>query len=397
MSYFAIITSVRFFILFKEVFAVNKKKWLALSISTMVLVVAAFFTWQFAIRPTTTTTEQSSQSSATVKAVSAEAVYEELIGNLGSVINETEKKQVFTLIEKLLDVEKSGNDDTERNAIYKDIIKILDEVTLRGHAQEELNTYKMYFNAALSTQGTSLETKDGPVSQKYQYSIEDDGNILPKSETAKSATKDEFSHHKETWENAQKITPFELLKDLDYYEPFYSNITEVSAVGGYIEPNFNVTPYEWSIGLSVNAVNALNLPYVLIHEYGHYLSLKDATIKTANNGIEKEVSGGKLLQDFIVDGIRYIAGEFENIDKDKHYLFYARHKDDYVSKYAATNVLDDFAESFAHFVAGASFNSEVLNRKMNFFNSRSELVEIKNKILDNMKANNMGDIVIATK
>ncbi len=375
----------------------KKKKWLALSISTIVLVFAAFFTWQFAIRSTTTTTEQSSQSSTTVKAVSAETVYEELIGNLGSVINEIEKEQVFTLIEKLLDVEKKGNDATERNAIYKDIIKILDEVTLRGYAQEELNTYKMYFNSALSMQSSSSDTKDGPVSQKYQYSIEDDGSILPKSETAKSATKDEFSHHKETWENAQKIIHFELLKDLDYYEPFYSNLTVASTAGGYINPNFNVTPYEWSIGLSVNAVNALDLPYVLTHEYGHYLSLKDATIKSTGNGSEKEVSGGKLLQDFIVDGIGYIAGEFENIDKDKYYLFYARHKDDYVSKYAATNVLDDFAESFAHFVAGASFNSEVLNRKMNFFNSRPELVEIKNKILDNMKANNMGDIVIATE
>lgn len=375
---------------------VKKKKWLALSISTIVLVVAAFFTWQFAIHPTTTTTEQSSQSSTTARAVSAETVYEELIGNLGSVINETEKEQVFTLIEKLLDVEKNGNDATEKNEIYKDIIKILDEVTLRGHTQEALNTYKAYFNAALSTQSTSSEEKDGPVSQKYQYSIEDDSSILPKSETAKSATKDEFSHHKETWENAQKIIPFELLKDLDYYEPFYSNLTVASTAGGYINPNFNVTPYEWSIGLSVNAVNALDLPYVLTHEYGHYLSLKDATIKSTGNGSEKEVSGGKLLQDFIVDGVGYIAGEFENIDKDKHYLFYARHKDDYVSKYAATNVLDDFAESFAHFVVGASFNSEVLNRKMNFFNSRPELVEIKNKILDNMKVNNMGNIAIAT-
>ncbi len=375
----------------------KKKKWLALSIGTIVLVFAAFFTWQLAVHPTTTTTEQSSQSSTTAKIVSAETVYEELIGNLGSVINEKEKEQVFDLIEDSLDVEKNGNDDTERNAIYKDIIKILDEVTLCGHTPEELNTYKLYFNVALSIQSTSLDTKDGPVSQKYQYSIEDDGSILPKSETAKSATKDEFSRHRETWENAQKIIPFELLKDLDYYEPFYSNITEVSAVGGYINPNFNVSPYEWSIGLSANAVNALDLPYVLIHEYGHYLSLRDATIKTASNGIEKEILGGKFLQDFIVDGIGYIAGEFENIDKDNHYLFYARHKDDYVSKYAATNLLDDFAESFAHFVAGASFNSKVLNRKMTFFNSRPELVEIKNKILDNMKANNMGDMVIVTE
>ncbi len=160
--------------------------------------------------------------------------------------------------------------------------------------------------------------------------------------------------------------------------------------------NFDSMPYEWCIGVATNA-DEKDLPYILIHEYGHYISLKDTNLKFSYglSGIKAE--GGELLQSFIEKCLGHIAEELENIEDDNHYLLYARHKDDFVTKYAASNLLEDFAESFAKFVKGPEFDSEVLKQKMEFFNSKSDLVAVKNQIIANLKNKGIEEIADATQ
>lgn len=85
------------------------------------------------------------------------------------------------------------------------------------------------------------------------------------------------------------------------------------------------------------------------------------------------------------------------MSKDKLYLFYARHKDDFVTKYVASSLLEDFAESFAQFVADSDVESETLKRKKEFFNDNEGLLTIKTKILKNIENNNIGEIAPATE
>ena len=179
--------------------------------------------------------------------------------------------------------------------------------------------------------------------------------------------------------------------------PFEADKTQGSYAAGFMQPiNFDSTPYEWCIGVASNADEKV-LSYILIHEYGHYISLKDTTIKLTDGLSNIKAEGGELLQSFIEKCLGHIADELENIEDNNHYLFYARHKDDFVTKYAASNLLEDFAESFAKFVQSSTFESESLKRKMEFFNSNPDLVAIKNQIITNLKNNGIEKIADSTQ
>lgn len=365
----------------------KKNKVLIISICAVGLIMASFFIWKFTSQTTHVDTNiQSSKSEPEIKLSKEEQIYKDLVGNLTNVINDTEKSQVQTLINKLVKIENNGNDNKEKESVYKEIIKILDEVTLRGHNKDELEEYKKYFSAAKKSANLFPEM--------YRYIIKNDGGL---ESDIRGINEFEHPEHTEEWENIKKIIPFELIKEIKYFVPFEIDKSTGSYMMGFMQPlDFGVTPYEWCVGVELEA-DKDKLPYIMIHEYGHFISLRDTTLKFTDklNGIKSE--GGELLQSFVANCLGHISEELEYIDESNHYLFYARHKDDFVSKYAATNLLDDFAESFAHFVMGSNYDSEVLKRKMEFFNNREEIVIIKNQILNNMKKNNMGEITAVTQ
>ena len=344
---------------------VNKKLILICFSIVVTLGLTTFFVLNFS----ETNSEQVSDSVAeqdaenfSLKELSAEEkIYKELIGNLYDEINDLEKERVQNLIKEIVKIENDDNDTSKKADIYKNIIKILDEVTLRGHHQDELDDYKKYYE--------STKNAVGSPAKMHQYQIKENGEIefdLLNGDTS------EYNYHKEIWKRG-------------------------AYAAGFMQPiDFNSTPYEWSIGVASNA-NEKDLSYILIHEFGHYISLKDTTIKI-NAGLNNiKAEGGELLQSFIEKCLGHIAEESENVEDSNRYLFYARHKDDFVTKYAASNLLEDFAESFAKFVKSSNFESERLKCKMEFFNSRSDLVAIKNQIITNLKDNGIEEIVDMTQ
>ena len=68
-------------------------------------------------------------------------------------------------IKEIVKIENDDNDTSKKADIYKNIIKILDEVTLRGHHQDELDDYKKYYESTKNAVGSpatepaSLEVK----------------------------------------------------------------------------------------------------------------------------------------------------------------------------------------------------------------------------------------------
>ena len=55
------------------------------------------------------------------------------------------RKNYKNLIKEVVEIENGDNDISRKTTIYKNIIKILDEVTLRGHSQENSDKYKRYY------------------------------------------------------------------------------------------------------------------------------------------------------------------------------------------------------------------------------------------------------------
>ena len=127
----------------------------------------------------------------------------------------------------------------------------------------------------------------------------------------------------------------------------------------------------------------------LIHEYAHILTLStdefDATASCPDAG---EMSSGCAdpTSTIVAFRDRFWAGyddapAADNDDADAADDFYLAHEDDFVSDYAATNVVEDLAESFMTYVLEeSSAGSGVVAEKLAFFDDYPELAAIRERI-----------------
>lgn len=127
----------------------------------------------------------------------------------------------------------------------------------------------------------------------------------------------------------------------------------------------------------------------LVHEYAHILSLgaddtdpdTDACETVALN--EGCLVPGAALADFEMRFWRGYtdAPSPDNDDADRAWDFYQDHEDDFVSDYAATNVAEDFAESFMTFVLEPSREGDtVVAEKLRFFDAYPEYADARGRI-----------------
>ena len=147
-------------------------------------------------------------------------------------------------------------------------------------------------------------------------------------------------------------------------------------------------PTQWMlVANAAYADDSDTLLQALIHEYAHVLSLNVDQVPEASGSCETlELSEGCALPTSFIDDFQvefWVAyGEDapgpDNDDADVAYAFYETHEEDFVSDYAATNVTEDFAESFAAFVLEAEPDSDSrLAQKLDFFWNVPEFVEIR--------------------
>ncbi len=127
----------------------------------------------------------------------------------------------------------------------------------------------------------------------------------------------------------------------------------------------------------------------LIHEYAHIESLNDTQI---NHGVYKSESGNIVLEEGTAKEKSYInqfAKKFwtkkmmeevkNDDDGEKAYNMYLKNPNNFVSDYAASNVVEDFAESFAAFVLRDKVTDDsIASRKVKFFYGYPDLVELRN-------------------
>ena len=73
--------------------------------------------------------------------------------------------------------------------------------------------------------------------------------------------------------------------------------------------------------------------------------------------------------------------DLENIDADVAYDFYLQHEEDFVSDYAATNIGEDFAESFMTYVLEDDWSPRTpTGAKLAFFEEYPELAELRDQM-----------------
>lgn len=127
----------------------------------------------------------------------------------------------------------------------------------------------------------------------------------------------------------------------------------------------------------------------MIHEYGHLLSLQISEIAPEqgtcptlelSEGCAADSAALYAFQEAFWKGYAD-APSSDNVDLAEGEDFFDRHQDDFVDAYAATNVVEDFAETFTAFVYELGFEgTTVAARKLEFFWDRPDYVEVRDRI-----------------
>lgn len=160
---------------------------------------------------------------------------------------------------------------------------------------------------------------------------------------------------------------------------------------------FDTTATEnWITEINVLALeDAPTLSSVIVHEYGHYLTLNTTQRLSWNQiticrqeplfGCQKPDSYINL---FYVEFWKDIYPEWEKIDwQSRHYeeeigLFYQKYADRFLNDYAATDPIEDIAESWEAFVLDPIPSGDsIAEQKIKFFYKFPELVQLRYQII----------------
>jgi hypothetical protein len=211
------------------------------------------------------------------------------------------------------------------------------------------------------------------------------------------------------WRYASSLLPPDQLKWISGFEIFKSSnySGRVSPGGSYQDDRTH-----WTLGIELEyAQDPVDVTYTLVHEYGHMLSLNTDQIPESDfyyswlqdpthckqlatpYGCSKSDSYmNQFYQYFWTDLLeeweKTVDGPGMDTPKEADALvqkFYDKHSKRFVDDYAATNIDEDFAETFMYFVLlpkpeeGGS-----INQKIRFFYKFPELVALRQQMIQNI-------------
>lgn len=149
-------------------------------------------------------------------------------------------------------------------------------------------------------------------------------------------------------------------------------------------------PSRWSLEVNAAGEAGDELEQTMVHEYAHLLSLNpdevtvDAPSCTTLQLAEGCAMAGSMLvafHDQFWAQYGTSAPDINNADAEVGADFYQQHEDAFVDDYAATNVVEDFAETYMVFVVEDRPDSDsAVAQKLDFFWDRAGEVERRDRI-----------------
>ena len=161
--------------------------------------------------------------------------------------------------------------------------------------------------------------------------------------------------------------------------------------GAHVYPT-DADPTKWTLGVSADMGD--DLDYVLVHEFGHLLTLQakevppgddDGSCPTYHTG-EGCALKGSTFADFVAafwpqEMRDKVLDLYESEDYDGLEAFYEQNKDSFVTDYAASNPAEDLAETFAVFVTeDRPTGNTIADQKVELLWSDPSMVELRNQI-----------------
>jgi hypothetical protein len=150
-------------------------------------------------------------------------------------------------------------------------------------------------------------------------------------------------------------------------------------------------PKKWVLADNLaTSEDYVSLVGTLVHEYGHILTLgvdevdpkyHSCTTLELDEGCADDDSAIWAFEQQFWAQYGDTAPGVDNDDSDVAWDFYQEHEDDFVDDYAATNVVEDIAESFMTWVVEDDpSGTSVVADKLAFFEDYPELVQVRDRI-----------------
>jgi hypothetical protein len=215
--------------------------------------------------------------------------------------------------------------------------------------------------------------------------------------------------HLRVWKYASAMLPLEQLKWIVKYEIFSS-----SYYAAWVSSN-DTDRSRWTLGVDIeDAQDPLVLTIVLVHEFGHMITLNTDQIPTNDYFYYTWNQNPAFCPQFLTpDGCakpdsyinlfyqtfwtKIFDEWYEMVSKpqvksseERRALvhdFYQLHPEQFIREYAATNVFEDVAESFQHFVLEPKpTGNSIVDRKIRFYYDFPELVTLRQQMIQNVCA-----------
>jgi len=214
---------------------------------------------------------------------------------------------------------------------------------------------------------------------------------------------DDTAAQQRVWNYASSLLPSEQLKWITGFEIFSS-----SYYAAWVKPDRDDRSH-WILGMDlVDAQNPLDLTIILAHEYGHLVTLNTDQIPASDfyfgwyqnasscaqflspDGCSKPDSYinlfyQKFWQSIFDDWAEQVAKPHTTTPEEHFALvhdFYVAHRNLFVREYAATNIYEDMAESFQHFILDPQpTDYGVQSQKIRFYYNFPELVALRKQMI----------------
>lgn len=222
------------------------------------------------------------------------------------------------------------------------------------------------------------------------YGIKDDELVKPRIQKVPAdliSLQENVNAHQNIWDYFRTIIPAKSRPNLVQFVIYASTTSD---------GQFDDTLYDdWLLYYNILAQqNASTMTDILVHEYGHYLTLNRKQMDTESRvchteaiyGCEKEEA---YLNQFYLKFWKDIYPEWKEVKyKSKDYdndieLFYEKYQSRFINQYASTDPIEDIAESWNAFVIQATPSGDsIADQKIKFFYQFPELVELRYQIIN---------------
>lgn len=247
-------------------------------------------------------------------------------------------------------------------------------------------------NGGRATPGSEL-ILGGQSRKVAEYSVEDDGTLGGLRSGVETGC------HRLSWRLAQYLFPPEnlaMVEQFVVFEPANTSSRDGEAVG-FVRP-LDDDMTRWAFGVVTSGLDDRLVAFTTVHELGHLVSLNSRQIVPAPDGEPSCPTTystghgcarpGSLIDTFVkttwtpgqLSAWTQIMSQPGNSLRERLLEeFYRANAASFVDRYASTDPVEDFAESFAWWCMGKPMTRPALAKKSRFFSAQQSLTGLPAK------------------